>query len=870
MNFLSKLLIQLLLVTIIALLAFWLVSSVLIDQDHNRFYTDYLLGNMNLGYNLISRDIETLNTSVNEEAKEFEVILFLGSRNFSLSFDRPSPAIPPPLKGEPINNFDKQVLKPESIPSLSEDSLKLSNLAFVYIYNLSGNMAYKKETFDIKRLSGSDLNDLHSIVDNNLVYAGNSGESLKNYTSAGFIQVSDKIIIYASSLVKDKSGEIMGTLISGRMITEKDTDYYSSILASNISLIPVDNLQAFTKDSVGIGTISSDFLVYSVNRGSDKLTYTVYPAIKDKYVVLQGSWDLPAYMNDMKYVMIGGFCLVFLIFILIILALLDREILSRMRWLKRNMKQIESEKMLSVVDPNILIVPGNDDITDFSKGLSDLVSHILIVNKELNEAKKEAESANLAKSIFLANMSHEIRTPLNAIIGFSSLMEHENFNPRVSRYIKSIHTAGNSLLSLINDILDLSKIDANKLELSYGPVDLVHLCEELSLIFGERAKEKGLMLSLSLPEEVPVVNLDENRIRQVLLNVVGNAVKFTESGSISIALLMEKIREEQYILSFIVKDTGIGIPKEYMDKIFRAFEQQDPSLMRRYGGTGLGLSISRKIIKKMGGAIEVESEQGKGTVFTIKIPARECRNRLVLEDAPHIDNLPVFSPLNVLVVDDIENNRLVLADMLEKMGLEVIMVESPYEAIRMINICIPDLIFTDIRMPGMNGEELLMQIKKMTEGRDIPVIALTAHVNRNDETGIEGFNDIIIKPIRIEDIIPVLRKYIPLKREERISSEKSVRSSDKKTGRNNNPAPIDHEIAQEAKEFFSERMNTIIRKFIPNEVTILADDIENFGKIHNINNFNTIAKTLRNAAEEFDIKQIKEIIKMFQELVDND
>lgn len=871
MNLLTRVLLQLIITSIIAIIVFWFVSSVFIDIDHDRFQKDNIIRNMQLGYNLIYHDLESINTTVKDISEQEEIGRFLIRNNLQSPDLFPPPPLPPTISHASLeimnNSFGPPPKFPSSIiPSLSEENLLISKLDYVYIYNSSGAQVYQKEVSDLKKLSDTDLDMIHSLILDNLVYNINSKEYLKDNPQVGFIQASDNLLLYASSPVNNSKGSVIGTIISGRILTDQDINYYSSILSSNISITTIRDISSISGNFSTIGSISSGYKVISKPGPSGGDAFTIYPTLGDGDLIFSGSWPILQLYNDIKYFIIGGYSLVFFIFIVIILYILESQVLSRMRRLKNNMKKIESEETLSIINPEILLMPGNDDISDFSKGLADLVRHILKANKDLSDAKKEAESANLAKSIFLANMSHEIRTPLNAIIGFSSLMEHEKLGPRINRYVCSINSAGNCLLSLINDILDLSKIDANKLILSPGPADLKQLCNEMELIFSERAHEKGVSFILSLPVFVPLVYIDETRVRQVLLNIVGNAVKFTETGTISLLMKIQSNRIEQSIIFFIVEDTGIGISSGYMNKIFNAFEQQDPSLMRRYGGTGLGLSISRKLINLMNGTISVESEQGKGSRFTIKIPCPNVDESVDTEKKIKISDLPVFSPEDILIVDDVENNRVVLADMLTKMGLNVRMASSPDEAIRMFKDRIPDLVFTDIRMPGMSGDELLIKIRDQSMGRDIPVIALTAIVNPEDEIKTDLFDEIIIKPIRIENIIPVLLRYFT-------ESNQSYTSPGKKGSLSKNienkysKQILDDNTADEADQLFSERMSIITRKFIPQEVSLLADELDQFAELNKVEIFHVVAKDLRDASDEFDIKMIKKLVKFFQELV---
>ncbi|MCP4624143.1 MAG: hypothetical protein GY850_11490, partial [bacterium] len=284
----------------------------------------------------------------------------------------------------------------------------------------------------------------------------------------------------------------------------------------------------------------------------------------------------------------------------------------------------------------------------------------------LDRAKQlavEADAASHAKSEFLANMSHEIRTPLNAVLGFSDLLKKLVSDNRQKSYLDSIASSGKNLLTLINDILDLSKIEAGNLELQYEAVDIKAVIKEMQNTFAPRIDEKGLVLSVKWPAEIPeLLLLDEVRLRQILFNVIGNAVKFTDSGSIvlSIFAVALDLPEPAVDLRIAVEDTGIGIAPESIDLIFDAFKQQDGQSARIYGGTGLGLTISKRLVEMLGGTLSVESRPGGGSCFCVALPEVACVQGVPvfseLDDSLDVDAIHFDSAL-MLVVDDIEINR---------------------------------------------------------------------------------------------------------------------------------------------------------------------------------------------------------------------
>ena len=392
------------------------------------------------------------------------------------------------------------------------------------------------------------------------------------------------------------------------------------------------------------------------------------------------------------------------------------------------------------------------------------------LENRLRESKDRAEAANIAKSEFLANMSHEIRTPMNAVIGLSNILAMSKpLTDRQKEFIHTLQLSADALLALINDLLDISKIEARTVELEHIPFSMSRMVQEIISIMSVRASEKGLDFELDDQVGDTTYIGDPNRIRQVLLNLCSNAVKFTDKGGVIVAIRHAmRIDSDKMDVTISVRDTGIGIPDEKIDTIFEKFVQADSSINRKYGGTGLGLAISKTLVEIMGGEITVESVPDLGSVFTVTLPLevdRSAADETRAELATGTDAYPASARPCILVVDDYAPNVLVASSFLSQFGFRHDVAHNGVEAIEKIRAFRFAAVLMDVQMHQMNGLETTRLIRADERARGaepVPIIGVTAHVMSGDRErclGV-GMNDYIAKPFAPEELQAALERNV--------------------------------------------------------------------------------------------------------------
>lgn len=488
-------------------------------------------------------------------------------------------------------------------------------------------------------------------------------------------------------------------------------------------------------------------------------------------------------------------------------------------------------------------------------------------------ARKVAEDSNRAKSMFVANMSHEIRTPMNVILGYADILDNVLTVKEHRDYIASIKTSSKSLLTIINDILDLSKIEAGKIELQYDVIDTASFFEQFQRMFSSKLEEKNILFNLEIDPSTPAgLFVDEIRLLQILSNLIGNALKFTKQGYIRVKVHAENPKvtsEKQGVPKTItdlfieVEDSGIGIPLHLQESVFDEFMQADD---RKTQGTGLGLAITKRLVNLLGGSVSLTSVPDVGSSFKVIIPAIECYDEVEKKSSADIFNPEFieFEKATILVVDDYEVNRNYLKDALKDSNISVIMASNGEQALKIAKKEVPRLIITDTRMPSMDGFSLLEKLKMNKKLCHIPVIAYTAAAMKTSLKRIaeSDFAGLLVKPVLVNELYRELCKHLPYKASMPVAEDSAVSSAD-----DSMEIFQAGDLLQALETGFMGRYAAFTKRQPIAGIRDFGTDLKNLGAKHNAITVIQYGEDMENAADNFNIEKILALITRFPELL---
>ena len=572
------------------------------------------------------------------------------------------------------------------------------------------------------------------------------------------------VLIAARPIIKsDRTGPIRGTLIMGRFLGDEVLQNIRDVLIEQPVLREINAPGLTSSERIDLVRLLAGEA--AVIEAPDEETTTARALIRDVYSrpALLVTLRLTREIHEQSHVTLRTMAACLLVTIagcgLITMRLLNRQILARVTALDEAARRITSSRNAAERVP----ISGRDELSRLGHSVNEMLEALQATELNLRQAKETAEQANQTKSRFLANVSHELRTPLTAVMGFTEAILASSDKPAVTEQARTILSESESLLALINDLLDHAKIEAGRLELEQCPINLRGLLATVQQLALAQARGKAIQVKLDCAQVPEWVLADPLRLRQVLINLSSNAVKFTEQGSIRISAECLGAPAERARIRFAVQDTGVGIPKDRQSSIFERFTQVDSSTTRRYGGTGLGTTIARQLVMLMGGEIGLDSEVGRGSTFWFVVPLEPCpapAEAGPVEAGIHRPGEPQGG--RILLAEDYPSSRQVLTLHLERAGYAVTAVEDGAQLLAAATQAF-DLIITDVQMPEVDGWEAAKCIRAgQGPCREVPIVALTADsgpatLERSREAGMSG---VMTKPVRRDELLAVVERWL--------------------------------------------------------------------------------------------------------------